>query len=548
MASGRNPIPTGTMMKLRFTDLWQQPRGRLWTGVALGALLLVTVLYLLPSDASSGRAWEHLPTATVEQGPLTISLTESGTIRPREQIVLRSEIEGSTTILQIVDEGTLVRQGDLLVELDIADLENNVVDRRIRVQNDEADLIHAQENLKVVENQAAANSEQAQLNLQFARQDLENYIEGEYPKRIKEAETRITLAEEDLSRARESLKWSRILFDEKYLSQSELQQDELAEKRAQFNLELARADLDLLRDYTYRRELDQLESDVRQAELALEREQRMASANLAQARAQLAAREASLREELDRLRRLELQIEKARIYAPIDGMVLYASSVRNRWRGDPIEAGTTVRERDEIIYLPTASEFNIDVKITEVDLNKIRPGLPVRVTVDANPGTTFSGRVSRIAQLPDADSRWLNPNLKLYETVIELAPSEVELRNGMSCRAEITIERYDDVLFVPIQSVVRVNDQPTVYTLPAAGPPIPQPVAMGLDNGRFVHILNGLEPGDRILLAPPLTGSDDTRRPADDPFEDDDDDETEDTLPFPADDTFESTILSEEDT
>jgi HlyD family secretion protein len=530
-------------MKFQFTDLWKHRLGRLWTGVALGALLLLAVLFLVPYDRSSSRAWEQLPTGIVGQGPLTISLTESGTIRPREQIVLRSEIEGSTTILQIVDEGTLVRKGDLLIELDIADLENNVVDRRIRVQNDEADLIHAQENLKVVENQAAANKEQAELNLQFARQDLENYIDGEYPKRVKEAETRITLAEEDLSRAQESLKWSRVLFEEKYLSQSELQQDELAEKRAQFNLELARADLELLRDFIYRRELDQLQSDVRQAELALEREQRMASANLAQARAQLVAREASLREELDRLHRLEAQIEKARIHAPIDGMVLYASSVRNRWRGDPIEAGTTVRERDEIIYLPTASEFNIDVKITEVDLNKVRPGLPVRVTVDAIPGTAFSGSVARIAQLPDADSRWLNPNLKLYETVIELDPSEVELRNGMSCRAEITVEQYDNVLFVPIQSIVRVNNEPTLYTLPPSGPPVPRPVGMGLDNGRFVHILNGVEPGERILLTPPLSGSDDFRTSDDDLSEDED---TE--PPIPPEDVFDPPIPAPEDT
>jgi HlyD family secretion protein len=475
----------------------------------------------LPPAAHGNRS----PTGIVQQGPLTISLTESGTIRPREQIILRSGIEGSTTILQIVDEGTLVQKGDLLVELDIVELENDVVDRRIRVQNDEADLIHAQQNLKVVENQAAANNEQAELNLQFARQDLENYLDGEYPKQIKEAETRITLAEEDLSRAQEALKWSRILSEEKYLSQSELQQDELAEKRAQFNLELARADLDLLRDFTYRRQLDQLQSDVRQAELALEREQRMAAANLAQARAQLAAREASVREELDRLRRLEAQIEKAKIYAPINGMVLYASSVRDRWRGDPIEAGTSVRERDEIIYLPTASEFNIDVKITEVDLNKIRPGLPVRVSVDALPGFPFFGSVSHIAQLPDADSRWLNPNLKLYETVIQLDPADVDLRNGMSCRVEVTVEQFDNVLYVPIQSIVRLNDQPTVYTLAATGPPVPKPVSMGLDNGRFVHILSGVDPGERILLAPPLTSSDGPRRPADDLIEEEEDDD-----------------------
>ena len=63
---------------------------------------------------------------------------------------------------------------------------------------------------------------------------------------LKEAEAEITLAQEKLTRARETLKWSKTLFDEKYISQTELQADELAEKEKALNLELARNNRDHL--------------------------------------------------------------------------------------------------------------------------------------------------------------------------------------------------------------------------------------------------------------------------------------------------------------
>jgi HlyD family secretion protein len=513
MGCGLNTSRKETKMKQRLIEFWnrQSPgRKRLlpWAAV-IGVVLAATLTFAAVRQSDPADPNRNSPTAEVRRGPLTINIVESGTIRPREQIVLRNELDDPATILFVAPEGKLVKKGELLVELDVTELANEVVERRILVQNAEADLVHSTENMKVVENQAEADIEQARLDFLFAKQDLEKYQKGEFPMLVKEAEAKITLAEEELSQAEEALKWSQVLFSEKYLSQSELQQDELAAKKTQLNLELARADLELLNTYTYRREIDQLESDVKQTGMALERAERMAAANIAQARAQLAASDAELKEETERLRREELQLSKAKIYAPIDGMVLYASSVTQRWRRDdePIEVGTVIDERDEIIYLPTALDFDVDLKISEVDLNKVSAGLPVRITVDSMPDKVFHGKVSSIAQLPDSESRFLNPNLKLYRTVVQLAPNPAQLRNGMSCRAEVSVEHHTDTVFVPIQSVVRVNGRPAVYALDAAGKALPREVAIGLDNSRFVQIRGGLEAGEHILLTPPLGSS-----------------------------------------
>jgi multidrug efflux pump subunit AcrA (membrane-fusion protein) len=52
---------------------------------------------------------------TVVEGPLTISVTESGTIQSRDKVIVRSAVEGRNTILFIIPEGRIVQPGDLLV-------------------------------------------------------------------------------------------------------------------------------------------------------------------------------------------------------------------------------------------------------------------------------------------------------------------------------------------------------------------------------------------------------------------------------------------------
>ena len=69
--------------------------------------------------------------AKVEEGPLVINLTESGSIKPREQLVIKSQVEGRVSILFIVPEGQRVKEGDLLVELDSSTQKDNLVNQEI---------------------------------------------------------------------------------------------------------------------------------------------------------------------------------------------------------------------------------------------------------------------------------------------------------------------------------------------------------------------------------------------------------------------------------
>jgi HlyD family secretion protein len=373
--------------------------------------------------------------------------------------------------------------------------------------NAEAAYVNAEQTLEVVKNQATSDVNVAELTLEFAIQDLDQYKVGQFPNDETAAVNQIEIAKERLTRDEETLDWSERLFTEKYISNTELQADQLTVSQARNNLELAENELELLRDFTYKRQIKQLESDVEQAKMALFRAKAKAKADVVQAEAEFKANEQEYLREQTKLSKLLDQISKATLYAPSDGMVIYATTARRGgWRDNraPLDEGVEVYERQELIYLPTADSAMAEVDIHEASLEKVRLGLPALITVDALPGQRFVGTVGRISPLPDSASMWMNPDLKVYNTDVYLESESQDLRTGMSCKVDIIVAQYEDAVYVPVQTVIRVAGKPTVYVVHEDGTTEERQVEIGLDNNRMIVIEKGLDEGEIVWLAPPL--------------------------------------------
>lgn len=483
-----------------------RPRRIRWivTGTILAILAGSAAIVVLRRDDGPSAA-EQEPVFTARRGPLTIDVSVAGSITNKDKVVLKSELEGRTTILKLVAEGAKVSEGDVLVKLDVSSIEERLVDREAEVHSARAAFIRAREELEVSKNAAASDVETAELAVRFADEDLHNYLEGEYPNQLREMEARITLAEEELERRNETLTWSRVLHREKYLSESELKADELSSQKAKLDLEVAQGKLDLLRRYTFKRQKAQLESDRNQARMALERTKRKASANVLQAEAELTAKESLLKRRQDQVAKARDQIAKGTIVAPLAGTVVYATTGARRWRRhEPISEGREVREGEEIIHLPTAANMIAEVKVHEAHLTRVTPGLAAQLTVDALPGIRFNGTVTRISPLPDPTSAWLNPDLKQYDCELELTGAPEELRTGMNCSARIIVETLDDAVYVPLQALGRHRGKPAVFVFEGGDEPVPRQVVPGMDNNRMVHIIDGLQEGETVWLAPPI--------------------------------------------
>jgi HlyD family secretion protein len=478
-------------------------RGLLPVLAVLGVLLVGGGVTYALLPAGNDAEIDDATLVTVKQGPLTISVSETGTIEAAQQTTIKSQVEGQRTILRLVEEGTRVKKGDLLIELDVSELRDRYVTTEIKVRNDESDLIQAQEELAVKENQARADVSAAELDFRFAVEDKKKYEEGDFPKEKAEAENKVFIAREELRRSQEKRRGSERLHEEEFISRSEFEADQLSERKNELNLEVAIRSLELLEGWTHRRKLDEFKSDIVQKEMALERAKRKAKADMAQAEAKLAARQAELRREQLRLAHLGSQIALGTIYSPVDAMVVHAG--QDDWRSSgPLEVGTQVRQRQELLKLPTDRDRVAEVSIRESDLDKLEIGMRARVTVDALPGRTFWGTLERIAPLPDSRRSFMSPDSKVYPARIRIEGENDQLRSGMSCRVEIVVERFDSAVYVPVQTVTRVEGETVVHVQTDGGVLERRVVEVGPDDNMHVVILEGLREGERVSLTPPL--------------------------------------------
>lgn len=471
---------------------------------AIASAVAAVCAVALLGKGKKGEKLEDELYATVQEGPLVISVEEYGEIAPSQQIVLKNEVQGRCSIISLIPEGSIVKEGDVLVQLDVSSKIDERDNQEITLQNAESSLEVAREALEIQKNQSASDVELAEEAYIFAKEDLEKYEEGEYPAKLVNQKGQLALKEQQVKQAKDKYEWSKKLFAENFISETELESDELNWKSTQLSLETAQRELEVLETYTHRRDLAKFKSDVKQKEMALIRAKKKAASAIAQSESDLRAKESEFRKQRQRLDKLTNQIEKATIRAPRSGQVVYANeSSRNR---EPLQEGQEVWERQELIRLPTADTFAAKINLHEANLKSISTGMPVRVRCDALPGQVYAGVVTKIAPMPDNERRWMNQDLKEYPTEVLIEGGSGEIKNGMGCKVEIIVEQYEKAVYIPVQCVVRIAGSAFVWVKGPVGGERRQ-VETGLSNNRFVRILNGLTVGEQVLLAPPLSDS-----------------------------------------
>jgi len=110
--------------------------------------------------------------------------------------------------------------------------------------------------------------------------------------------------------------------------------------------------------------------------------------------------------------------------------------------------------------------------------------------------------VHRISVLPDAQNRWMNPDLKVYATVIYIDGAAEWLKPGMSAEVEIIVDNLEDVVQVPLQAVNLESNEQVCYVNTAAGPQR-RVVETGPYSSAMIVINKGVSPGEEVLLRSP---------------------------------------------
>ena len=491
----------------------------------------------------AGAVWR------VGRGDLRISVAQPGKIEANKSVALTCDMEGQSTIISIIPEGTSVNTGDVLVELDSAGLRERIDEHEITVKSAENAFRNAEEALEIQKNQNESDIKAAELARDFALIDLEKYTgeaayaralemykkqtsqsegetnvaelaphfaalnpegdyeDGDWHQQLLKAKNDIKTAETSLKLAKSQLEGTQKLEAKGYLTTTELDKDKSSYESAQIKLDQAMEAQKLLIKYDHPKQLAKYIADYEEAEKELERAKRRAASQEAQKESDLEAKEATDERQKARLDKLKDQLKKSTIVAPQPGLVIYSSSSGDRSFGRErglIAEGESVWERQKIIQLPDLSTLKVNVKVHESVRDMVDPGQNAIITVEAVSRLMLRGHVEKVSILPDSGDRWMNPDLTVYSTSIIIDDQSDALKPGMTAEAEIIIADLKNVLYVPVHAVTVRGEQEVCFVTKGSKRNI-TPVEVGLSNDKYIEIKSGLEEGDRVLTYAPIT-------------------------------------------
>ena len=220
--------------------------------------------------------------------------------------------------------------------------------------------------------------------------------------------------------------------------------------------------------------------------------------------------------------------EGSTVVAPMDGVVL----TKNVEIGETVTSGVSSFNAGTVLFsVADVSSMIVKAGVNEVDIGKIRVGMPVKVTLDAYPKVAFNGKIDRIAPAVRVDDK-----VRVFDVEVRLDAQGRELRSGMTANIEVVGERKEKVLTVPVESVFKRDDKEIVYVKKVIDPKAAtekkeekklegeaarqaekdawkkffdqRVITTGLADNARVEILKGLKAGEEVALEDPTLPAD----------------------------------------
>jgi len=406
--------------------------------VALGIIVVILVVAGVIKGKSGGKG-KKVAVEKVERRTIIETVAASGKIQPETEVIISSDVSGEI-IEMPVQEGDRVKAGDLLLKIN-PDLVESALSRA----------------------EAALNTTKANLAGSKAR---------------------LAQSESQFQNSEASFERSKQLHESKVISQAEFDQ-------AKANYEVASADVEAAKE------------SVR--------------AGMFNVRSS----EATLKEATENLGRTS-------IYSPMDGVI----TKLNKEKGERV-VGTAQMAGTEIMTVADLNVMEVAVEVNENDIVRVSINDTTEIEVDAYLDKTFKGIVTEIANSANTSGmsadQVTNFDVKIrmlqysYEDLLKKrADSSSPFRPGMSATVDIRTTQVNNVITAPIQAVTIRTD--TLSTSNEAdvlegeednekekvevvfvrdGDQVKMvKVETGIQNTMYIEILNGLEEGQEIVVAP----------------------------------------------
>jgi HlyD family secretion protein len=441
--------------------------------VVLTAICTVALIGAVAARQSTRPPSEKYDLVNVRRMDLFPALSASGRVESSQRTVIECELEaisigimgqrliagGASVLLSLIPDGSIVHKGDILAVLDASDYEELLRQQKMTVERARADF------------------NQAQLDYEIAKLAVREFQEGLMQETMKDFDRTVAMSRSDLVRCKDRVEWAQRMKKKGYIAASVLSNEELNHARALFAYGQEKAAYDLYIRWTVPKALKELNGKVLGAEAIL---------NYQKAR---------LARNLDRLAKLQKQVELCTIRAPHDGFVIYANDDR---RSLQIVEGMSVYQKQDLFYLPDLTNMEVVTSLHESIVREIAKGMPAKVWVEGLPNRRLEGHVTEIAAIPTfnwrSDVRYFDGKVKLDHPPRGILP-------GMTAHVEISLKRKDQVLAVPAEAVAFEDGREVCYVAHEDGLERRE-VTLGEGTEDLLEICKGLHEGEQVVLNP----------------------------------------------
>jgi multidrug efflux pump subunit AcrA (membrane-fusion protein) len=510
----------------------------------------------------------------VKKETLHVTITDRGSLEPADNTYVTCKVkaktpgQASTSIRWVIDNGSVVKEGDKVLELDDSALVDSRQQQQILVyQADEAlkkaELLLAKD---VLANEAIV--EQWKTKRQVAQIVLQEYLEGQFATLRLDLQNKRIMSDSDLVMWEERARWSDRMSrpGRQFVTASQAESDEARRQTALLTQKNFRTQLDVLEQVTRKKFSVQYQGDIDEAE----RQVKLAEETLEKTRAsdEVAVRSAYAQYQLQesRLHDIEKEIENCYIFAPRDGMVIYYVEERARWGGTQgvIGQGELVKEGQKLVAVPDLTHMVVNARVHEAMISRVRDdkerstgfseavnsallftpqplcalsayisfdsgqktfssayahlekkrerrGMPATVRVNAFSDRPLKGHVkwvSPVASMTD----FFSSDVKVYQTYVAIDDDKLQgLKPGMDAVVTIYVEtKPEPVLAIPLQALlggVEMGEKRRCFVV-VEGQLHMREVTLGSNNETLAEVKEGLQEDDVVVLNPAVLLSD----------------------------------------
>ena len=407
--------------------------------IPVAIVLVLAILFVVFRPSGAEQAAGQFQYATIERGNLTATVGATGTVRARQTATIAWQTAGTVKDVN-VEIGDLVRAGEVLASLDKTSLPQNIIMA-------EADLVSAQQALNDVLNSDTARA-QAWIALRDAKDEFDKAYDYRDALNYPVRRTRVILVKERTPYGVVDVPKTKTY------------------KVAGTEEEIAKADADLaLKEARYedaKRTYERLADGPNENDLAA-----------AQARVDAA----------------QATLNLAYLTTPFTGTVTEAFPLP----GDQVTTGTAAFRVDDL------SSLQVDVDLSEVDINNVTLGQAVSLTFDAILGKNYHGQVIKVSQAGNIVNGIVN-----FTVTVELTDADEMVKPGMTAAVNIVVKEIKDAVLVPNRAIRLVDNNYVVYIF-KDGMAQQVKIRLGSSSDTMSVVVGGdLNEGDSVILNPPV--------------------------------------------